>query len=149
VLTDTVISLLTGAAADGTGEAVCPLVTVDQDGFPRVCLLSRSEIHADQDTVACVFRGRRTKVNLRRDGRATLIVVGETSAFYCRLIARRSLTDETGALAVEFSVESQEEDTLNIPLHPMTFTVTPALRLEERWERDRLLLRDLQSEHGR
>jgi hypothetical protein len=149
VLTATVISLLTGAAADGTSEAVCPLVTVDLDGFPRVCLLSRSEIFADENTVACVFRSRRTKVNLQRDGRATLIVVGEMSAFYCRLIALRSLPDETGALAVEFSAESQEEDTLNIPLRPMTFTVTPALRLEERWERDRSLLRDLQSGHGR
>lgn len=148
MLSATVISLLTGAVADGTSEAVCPLLTVDLDGLSRVCLLSRSEIFADENTVACVFRSRRTKGNLQRDGRATLIVVGETSAFYCRLVARRSLSDETGALAVEFSAEAEEEDTLNIPLHPMTFTVTPELRLEERWERDRLLLRRLQSGQG-
>jgi len=144
VLSATVIALLAGAAADGASEAVCPFLTVDPDGFPRVCLLSRSEIFADRSTVGCVFRSRRTKANLQRDGRATLIVVGATSTYYCRLAARRLLSDETGALAVEFSVEAEEVDTLHILLHPMTFEVTPELRLEERWEHDRALLRRLQ-----
>lgn len=46
-----------GATEDAAWKVVLPLLTVDVDGFPRVCQLSGAEVDIDDTTVHCVVRG--------------------------------------------------------------------------------------------
>jgi len=66
------------------------LLTVDEDGFPRVALLSAGEIVAvsERELRLALWPGTTTSGSLARDGRATLAAFGEGAAFYVRLRAR-------------------------------------------------------------
>jgi hypothetical protein len=137
-----VAALLAGTPSDGRWEAVLPLLTVDPDGYPRVCLLSRAEVEPAGDAVRCVVRSRRTTANLLRDGRALLLAVDGVSAHYLRLALRRSVAgpDDPAALAVEFAVLSHEEDSRDTPLRPMTFLAGEAVREADHTDRNPTIL---------
>ena len=79
-------ALLAGEPDDGAWEPVAHLLTVDDDGFPRVCLLSRAELAAGEDTVSCVVRARHTIANLRRTGQALLVVAGGEAGRYSAVL---------------------------------------------------------------
>lgn len=135
------VGLLSADPAEDVWEPVFPLLTVDADGYPRVCLLSRAELAADPDTVRCVLRSPRTVANLRRDRRAVLVVVTDQSAHYLRLDVQTVLGEDTAAgVAVAFAVQAAKEDTLGIPLRPMMFESSAYVRSLERWDDNRTLL---------
>jgi predicted pyridoxine 5'-phosphate oxidase superfamily flavin-nucleotide-binding protein len=157
VLPPEVRALLAGQPDDSAWEPVAHLLTTDDDGFPRVCLLSRAELTAGEptadelaagaDTVSCVVRARHTIANLRRTGQGLLAVAGGEAAYYVRLRVLATLAEaeaeaeaEGRRLAATFAVVAVEQDTLGVPLRPMTFRTSAALRSYERWDENRALL---------
>jgi hypothetical protein len=153
VLPPEVRALLAGQPDDSAWEPVAHLLTTDDDGFPRVCLLSRAELTAGEltagelaagaDTVSCVVRARHTIANLRRTGQGLLAVAGGEAAYYVRLRVLATLAEaeaEGRRLAAAFAVVAVEQDTLGVPLRPMTFRASAALRSYERWDENRALL---------
>ena len=148
VLPPEVRALLAGQPDDSAWEPVAHLLTTDDDGFPRVCLLSRAELAAGElaagaDTVSCVVRARHTIANLRRTGQGLLAVAGGEAAYYVRLRVLATLAEaeaEGRRLAATFAMVAVEQDTLGVPLRPMTFRASAALRSYERWDENRALL---------
>lgn len=121
-----------GTPTIGTWDVMVPFLTVDEAGFPHVCLLSRAELDADAESVYAVLASPTTIANLRRDGRATVIAVAQDAAVYCKLTAEKSIVDG-GWLGVRFSVASVKRDGLNIPLRPPGYLVTTDLAGTENW----------------
>ena len=81
-----------GPAAAPDRTLVLPLCTVDEAGFPHVALLGVWEVVAwDAATVRFAVAGRSgTAANLRRTGRATLIVLDGAGAHYVKLRVREA-----------------------------------------------------------
>jgi hypothetical protein len=147
VLPPEVGQLLAGQPGEDTWEPVAQLLTTDADGYPRVCLLSRAElatgeVPAGSEAVGCVMRATHTLANLRRDGRALLIVTGADAAHYVRLRAREFLAaeDGSGRAAIAFEVTGAHADSLGIPLRPMTFRASARVRQLEQWDTNREFL---------
>lgn len=145
MLPDEVRQLLAGEPGEDTWEPAAHLLTTDDDGFPRVCLLSRAELATRADGVGCVVRARHTIANLRRDGLAVLAVTGEQTAYYVRLRARTVLDvgDGSGRAAIAFDVDGAQADTLGIPLRPMMFRASSRVRHLEQADGNREFLRRL------
>ncbi|MBV9047720.1 MAG: hypothetical protein JOY58_05605 [Solirubrobacterales bacterium] len=61
------------------------MLTVDADGFPHVCLLSRAELEAGVSEIRGVIASQTTSANLKRSRRATLMVIDPAAAWYCKL----------------------------------------------------------------
>ena len=117
-------ALLAGWPEPGRAEQAFPFLTVDEAGFPHAALLSRAEldVSADRSAVLAVVASTRTRAHLERDGRATLIAVGGTTA-HCRL-----------------AVAGYKADSLGIPLSSAGFTATAEIGRLERWPDSRRLL---------
>jgi hypothetical protein len=128
-----VVTALAGLPVPGVSEQALPLLTVDADGFPRVCLLSRAEVDADADEVRVAIASTRTRANLERDGRACLVVVVGTTAHYVKLRVTRAL-DVEGRFGAALALVAHQADSLGIPLEPITYTPTAALGELERWD---------------
>lgn len=136
-----VVAMLAGRPAAGTWEPMFPLLTVDDSGFPHVCLLSRAELAADNRWVYAVLTSRNTIKNLSRDRKATLVVVGTDTASYVKLTVRESVPDGDW-LGVACQVASAKNDSLHIPLRPPQYLVTQELSVTENWARgERMLAR--------
>lgn len=135
------------AALDGTGlsakvGAAYLLVTSDEDGTPRPCMLSAGELLAvDARRVRiALWRGSRTSANLARGGRALLCHVAPRSVIYVRGAAR-PLEPVAGEdldcfeLAVD-SVESDEHAGMPVT-SGITFAIEDAgpAAVVETWER--------------
>jgi hypothetical protein len=133
VIPPEVIERLNGLPVPGQHEAAFPLLTVDDEGFPHVCLLSRAELEADAGEVRAVIASRNTRAHLERDGRASLVVVEGTTAHYLKLAVDRS-HDIDGRLAVAFSPSDHRADSLGIPLTPIGYTPSDDLSDLERWD---------------
>ena len=110
-----VVAALEGSPRVGEWEVFFPILTVDGDGYPHVCLLSRAELAADEYHVFAVVASGTTIENIRRDGRATLVVFGPGSGTYCKLLAVATAT-EGGALGATFEVTWSKRDSIGIPL---------------------------------
>jgi hypothetical protein len=146
VLPPEVRGLLAGEPGDDAWEPIAHLLTTDDDGYPRVCLLSRAELATSgTDAAGCVVRARHTIANLRRDGQALLVVTGEQAAHYIRLRVRTILGSEdgTGRAAIAFDVTGAQADALGVPLRPMTFRASSAIRDLEQWDGNREFLERL------
>lgn len=135
-----------GQPAAGAWESMYPLLTVDADGYPHVCLLSRAELAADHHRVHAALASRTTIDNLTRRPRATLVVVGERAATYLKLQAVRTEPDERW-LGVTFEVASVKHDALDTPLRPPAYEVRTHIALDEDWTRATRLLARLADEH--
>jgi hypothetical protein len=147
VIPPEVVEQLTGLPTPGRQEAAFPLLTVDDEGFPHVCLLSRAELEADGGEVRAVIASRRTRANLERSGHATLVVVEGTTAHYLKLVLERShLVDER--LAAAFTVADHHADSLGIPLTPLGYLPTDNLSALERWDLSARGLAELRRQHG-
>jgi hypothetical protein len=138
MLPDDVVALLAGGTRDGEWEPVFPLLTVDEDGFPRVCLLSRAELELDRGGLRCVLHSRHTTANLRRVPSGLLIIVHGVTAYYLRLTVRQVLREER-KMAVRFAVEAVEEDSLRTPLQAMAFLASSRVRAVETVDVNRAL----------
>jgi hypothetical protein len=144
-LPDEVVELLKGWPQVGVVEQAFPFITIDDSGFPNAALLSRSEVEprAGNDYVAAVLASRRTRANLARTGKATLIAIGPVTAHYLKLIAVNVLSGADRD-AYLFGIAEHKADSLGIPLSPITFRTTDEIARAERWlasrsELDRIL----------
>ena len=127
----------------GAWEQMLPLLTVDDDGGVRVCLLSRAELDTDGATLAAVVASRSTAANLRRDGRATLMVVTGSAAVYARLGAAVLRDFPDGPLGVRFVVGDVKVDGVGVGLEPARYFVDAGLAENEAWGTSRFVLEEL------
>lgn len=136
-----VVAALAGVPEVGTWEPMFSLLTVDEAGFPHVCLLSRAELHADARHVYAALATRTTVVNLERRPTATLVVLTDDAAHYLKL---RAVSMAGSPLTgVVFEVITSARDSLGIPLAPPRYLVTSSLPVAESWAESAKLLRVL------
>ena len=142
------LSLLSGRPDVGEREQAFPFLTVDENGFPHVALLSRAEIEvAGAAEILAVVASKRTCANLRRDGRAGLIAVNGTVASYAKLRVARMI--EVGnLLGCGLVVTEYKSDSLGIPLQPISFVATADIAQMESWDASERLLRNLADQAG-
>jgi hypothetical protein len=136
-----IVAVLAGSPEVGSWEPMFPLVTIDEPGFPHVCLLSRAELDSDPDHVYAVLASPTTVKNLSRQPSATLMVIVDDSAHYLKL--RVVHTSGSGLTAVVFEVISSVRDSLSIPLMPPQYLVTSSLPVAEAWAQSAELLASL------
>jgi hypothetical protein len=134
---------LDGRPDTGAWDPMFPLLTVDEAGYPHVCLLSRTELTTHQDRVLAVVASRHTIENLHRDGLATLLVVSTDGALYLKMHAEHTVEAEPGVLGVSFEVRSVKRDGVGVPLEPARFLVTAGLEAAEDWYLSRQVLDQL------
>lgn len=137
-----VVAAIAGRPAVGSEEPAFQLLTVREDGLVHVTLLSRSEIEVDAGLVLLALAGRTTPGNVERTGSATLVVVTGTSSCSIALARAGSLREETMTGFVMVPTEVRE-DSLGIPLRPITFSVPADLPGVERWDLSLRLLERL------
>ena len=138
-----IVTALAGWPEVGSWEPMFPLLTVDEAGFPHVCLLSRAELHADDCHVYAALASPTTVGNLSRRPAATLVVIGGDAAHYLKVRAIR--TSQAGLTGVVFDVITSVRDSLAIPLLPPQYLVTDALPVAEAWAESAELLMSLAS----
>jgi hypothetical protein len=127
-----------GQPGVGSWEPMFPLLTVDDSGFPHVCLLSRAELRADQRHIYAVLASPTTTANLRRRPVATLVVIQADTAHYLKLrVARAS---SSTPVAVAFEPASLLSDSLSVPLTPPRYLVASSLPVTEAWSASAELL---------
>ena len=137
--------LVAGDVAIGQEEQVFALLSVDPDGSPRSCALSRTEIAVDGTAVHVVLHARRTTANIERAGRATLIAYDGDDIVALRLVLATTVAD-AGLFAARLDIVDAETDSLGIPLRPASFVPTDALSVQEHWDRTRAALARLVSD---
>ena len=141
-LPDDLVAELDGTGLAGKVGQAYLLVTSDEDGMPRPCMLSAGELLAvDSRRVrVALWAGSRTSANLARDGRALLCHVAPRKVVYVRgrvqtLDAGPDLDLDCFELEVD-SVESDEHVGM-----PVTAGITFAVErgdpagVVEAWER--------------
>ena len=136
--------LVAGDAVVGEQEQVFALLSVDPDGSPRTCALSRTEIALDGTAVHVVLHARRTTANIERERRATLVAYDGDAIVAFRLTLDSAISDK-GLFAARLAIVDAETDSLGIPLHPPTFVPTDELSIQEHWERTAAALARLTS----
>jgi hypothetical protein len=141
-----VVAVLAGSPEVGSWEPMFPLLTVDEPGFPHVCLLSRAELHSDVHHVYAVLASPTTVKNLSHRPVATLMVIVGDAAHYLKL----GVIHATGSVltAVAFEVISSVRDSLAIPLRPPRYLVTDSLPVAEAWAQSAELLASLTRQSG-
>jgi hypothetical protein len=118
------------------------LVTTDEDGTPRPCMLSAGEILApdDRHLRVALWSGTTTGANLARGARVLFCYVAPGSVFYVKGRSSR-LADgaTTGLECFEITVEAVESDVhTGMPVDsPITFEVDAgdATKVAASWER--------------
>lgn len=88
------------------------LVTADEDGTPRPCMLSAGEVLAPDDCRLrfALWRGSTTAANLARGGRALFCYVVPRTVLYVRGETRPLATPDSGLDCFELAVDSVESD---------------------------------------
>jgi hypothetical protein len=141
-----VVAALAGSPEVGAWEPMFPLLTVDESGFPHVCLLSRAELDSDLHHVYAVLASPTTVTNLSRRPAATLMVIVDDCAYYLKLGVIH--VSGSGLQAVVFEVISSVSDSLAIPLTPPRYLVASSLPVAEAWARSAELLSSLTGRNG-
>jgi hypothetical protein len=122
-------------------DQAIPLLTVDQDGFPHVALLSRAQMRdggSGRDLHAVVWAGT-TSANLMATRRATVILVGGQVAWYLKLTVVR-VVERGGRVGVVLRLARSIADSAGVDLVPMGFRSSAALAAEEGWDADEQVL---------
>lgn len=135
-----VVTAIAGLPSVGTWDTVVPILTVDESGFPHVCLLSRSELDGDEAELRAAVTSRVTIENLRRTGQATLLIVVRDTSFYCKMAVIRSDEDEPGLFGAAFALISVKRDSIGVPLRPSEYLVVEGLPDSENWAASSRLL---------
>ena len=136
-----IVAALAGSPEVASWEPMFPLLTVDDSGFPHVCLLSRAELQADAQHVYAVLASPTTVRNLSRRPAATLVVLVADSAHYLK--ARAVHVGLSAPAEVVFEVTTSARDSLAIPLKAPQYLVPRSLPAAEAWERSAELLTGL------
>ena len=137
-----VTTFLSGRPEMGKAEQVIPLLTVDSNGFPHACLLSRAQINATDNEVRAAITSWGTRANLRSHGVALILVtIGET-VHHLKLGVLRA-HDEKRVLLVAFEPIEYKADTLGIQIQPMSFLAGPWISSLEHWDETEAMLRSL------
>jgi len=136
-----IVAALTGRPQVGSWEPMFPLLTIDEAGFPHVCMLSRAELKADENRIYAALASQTTVGNIRRRPTATLVVIGDDCAHYAKLTAVHVAA--SALAAVVFEVNSSARDSLAIPLMPPRYLVTSSLPVAEAWAQSAELLSSL------
>jgi hypothetical protein len=141
---DGVLAALEGRPSVGSDEHALQLLTVREDGFVHVTLLSRAEVATHRGRVLLALAGRTTPANLARTGQATLVVIDGPRSTSLALVpvARAEHAGMTGFVTVPREVRV---DSLGIPLRPIGFRVPDDLPGVERWDTSAQLLDRLAS----
>lgn len=137
---DEVRRALRGWPEVGIWDQMFAMLTVDAEGFPHVCLLSRAELEAGVSEIRAVIASQTTSANVRRSRRATLVVIDPTAAWYCKLEALSLRAETEGPLAAKFQVVSVKRDSADVALKPARFMPTATVSIEEDWQRSKRLL---------
>lgn len=129
----------------GSKEQVVPLLSVDDEGLPHVCLLSRAQLVVAGDEIHAVVASTQTKENLRRDGAAAVLVTLGDTVHYCKLRATRIrdaplVPGGAPVLVAALRLVGHKADSIGIPLEPMTFHATGEIARVEHWKETELLL---------
>ena len=139
------VEALDGYPEVGVADAMIPLLTVDEAGYPHVCLLSRAELNADSSHVYAVVASPVTKSNLLRDRRATLVVFTPRSANYAKLDAN-GFKENGHLMGIVFDLHSMKEDgNESFHMEVPRYMPTDEIATMEHWDLTRALLADLQS----
>lgn len=138
-----VAQALAGAPQVGAWDPMFELATVDPDGAVRVCQLSRAELEADEAEVRAVIASRHTVSNLRRSGRASLVVIASEAAWSCTLRLARAQAEDDGRLAAAFAIASVKRDAVGVALRPPSFLPTAEIARAEDWARSARMLATL------
>jgi hypothetical protein len=147
-LPDALVAALDGIGLAGAVGQAYLLVTSDEDGTPRPCMLSAGELLAvDRRLVRlALWPGSRTSANLARGGRALLCHVAPRTVIYVRGAARSLDAGPDPELdCFELAVDTVESDEhAGMPvLTGITFSVEGAdlAGVVATWERQLALLR--------
>jgi hypothetical protein len=130
-LPDEVVALLNNLAADGE-QAVQPLFTVGDQGYPHATLSSARQWYTGDEHLVCVLVAGRTTRYLAQRPQALLLVIGASQAYSVRLRATQIQEVENRWVAVVFDVTAVESDTRDVALTPMLFHATHQLARQER-----------------
>ena len=140
-----IVEALIGYPEVGVSDVIIPLITVDEAGYPHVCLLSRAELNADTNHIYAVVASTACRANLWRDRRATIIIFTVSTAYYCKLDAA-VLRDDGELLGVVFTILLIKEDgDESFHMEAPRYLPTDAIALKEHWARSRSLLLELQT----
>ena len=115
LLTDRLHGLLNGERLEEQLNKALLLVTLDEAGWPYVAMLSYLEvIAADRSNLRIApWNNSTTTANLRRERKATLIIVDEEMAYYIQTTAEeisRDLDGFPGMAKINLRIESILED---------------------------------------
>jgi hypothetical protein len=140
-LPDDLFHALDGGSLDEKVGPAYLLVTSDEDGTPRPCMLSAGEVLAPDGRRLrfALWKGSRTCANLARGGRALFCHVAPRTVVYVRGPVRALEAPETNLDCFELEVDSVEsDDHAGMPVTTgITFAVErgdPAAVVEA-WER--------------
>lgn len=134
------VELLDGRAlARRVGETF-ELITISDEGWPNVALLSVGEVLAVSGTEIrlALWRGTRTARSLERNGRATLACVLPPASYTVRLTGVEPLPSPDDSLSFSTCrVESVEVDTVGYAelTGGIRFRLGDAAAVVERWQR--------------
>lgn len=145
---NSIVEALIGYPEVGVSDAMIPLLTVDEAGYPHICLLSRAELDADTNHIYGVVASRVSKSNILRDRRATLIVFTVGAAYYAKLDAAL-IKEEGHLLGVVFTLHSIKKDgDESFHMEAPRYLPTNEIALMEHWARSRSFLRELPTLHA-
>lgn len=118
-----------------------PLLTVDDEGYPHVCLLASEQfvVEPSGEHIAVSIAGRGTAANLKARGKATLVAVEGQVAHYvkCRVVDAEVVEGREGFM---LEVHGYKADSAGVDLRSLAFRFSAQLAIEERWSRDRAVL---------
>jgi hypothetical protein len=129
-LPDEVVRLLNDPAAGGE-QAIQPLFTVDDQGFPHATLSFAPQWWTGDRRLVCVLTAGRTSSYLSQRPQALLLVVGARQAYSVRLRSIKIEEVEDRRVAVVFDVTAVESDTRGVALTPALFQATGELARQE------------------
>lgn len=140
-----VVKMLTDYPELDISEIMIPFLTVDDAGYPNVCLLSRAQLDADSAHIYAVVSGSGTKANILRDRRATLVVFTTDVVYYCKLDAA-SVEEKHGLVCTIFTVASTKIDgDGSVPMVPPSYIPTDEIATFENWVDSRAILLNFKS----
>ncbi|MGH3374964.1 MAG: hypothetical protein ACRDP6_09505 [Actinoallomurus sp.] len=112
-LPDELVRALGDEALAAPEQPAFPLVTTDEDGAPRICMVSAGEllVRDERRLRVALWRGTRTARNLGRGGTALLWAVSPGSVIYVRAMPIRLTNPEPAGLeCFELAVTSVTAD---------------------------------------
>lgn len=137
-------SLLAGPPDVNAHEQAFPFLTVDDQGFPHVALLSRAELDVpdDRSKIFAVVASARTRENLERDGHAGLIAIRGTVAHYAKMTVDHHRVEQD-LFGCVLTLADYKADSIGVPMEGVSFRTTAEIAAAEMWQRSSDVLSSL------